>query len=317
MSPRQQSGYIPGQGLPLGSPFGSSNDPVLPQVSGPETESRPTNTGWSSSPDKHLIRVGARQLERLRLNLADRDQAILLGLGQHRYLTTHQVQAFYFTSHASPATAARSTRRVLSRLASSGLATSIERRVGGVRAGSSATVWALTAAGRRLLADSGLRVATREPSPRFLAHCLGVADVHLLLLAHAEVEPVESVTVQLEPVCWRAYPGLGGERRLLQPDLYGELATAEFVDRYFIEVDMGTESLPTLIGKCQQYQAYRASGIEQADRGRFPLVLWLLPDYRRARRLQAAIRGSRQLNPAMFLQATPLTLAQTLAGGGS
>lgn len=93
MSPRQQSGYIPGQGLPLGSPFGSSNDPVLPQVSGPETESRPTNTGWSSSPDKHLIRVGARQLERLRLNLADRDQAILLGLGQHRYLTTHQVQA--------------------------------------------------------------------------------------------------------------------------------------------------------------------------------------------------------------------------------
>lgn len=307
--------YIPGQGLPLGMPPGSPRLDPKPQVSQQIPQSRDPNIRPSSSDDRRRIRVGARQLARLAQSLSTRDRQILERLAEHRYLTTHQLQAFCFETHSSPATAARTTRRVLSRLGRNGLITTTERRIGGVRAGSSATVWALSAAGTRLLRATGHSHPTREPSPRFLAHCLAVADVHLMLLRHASIEPIESVKVEVEPACWRPYQGSGGEPRWLQPDLFAEVTASQFIDRFFIEVDLGTESLPTLLSKCGQYEAYRATGTEQATGSSFPLVLWLFTDDRRADKLRAAIRRSPRLTLAMFRSAGPDTLEEALAGG--
>jgi Replication-relaxation len=66
-------------------------------------------------------------------------------------------------------------------------------------------------------------------------------------------------------------------------------ASPDFEDSWFIEVDRGTESLPTLLRKCGRYEEYRRSGIEQRDRQVFPLVLWLLLDERRRHVLGAAL----------------------------
>jgi len=57
-----------------------------------------------------------------------------------------------------------------------------------------------------------------------------------------------------------------GSRLTLKPDLYVLTAPrtnqqpSEFEDHAYIEVDRATESLPTLIRKCRQYETYRRSG---------------------------------------------------------
>jgi hypothetical protein len=204
----------------------------------------------------------------------------------------------------------------LGRLERSGLVRSIGQRVGGVRAGSAAKVWQLAPAGIRLLTEHGARQRTKQPSLRFLAHTLAIADTHLLLRDRVQQHDVESVTVEVEPISWRRYQGAGGERRTLQPDLYAEITTSRYVDRMFIEVDRGTESMRTLLGQCDQYEAYRRTGVEKTRHGSTPIVLWILPDKERAGRLAKAIQGRSGLIPAMFRFATPDTLDAVFAEQG-
>jgi hypothetical protein len=97
---------------------------------------------------------------------------------------------------------------------------------------------------------------------------------------------------------------LGGGQAILKPDLYAVTASADFEDSWFIEVDRGTESLPTLLRKCSQYEDYRRSGVEQRDRGVFPLALWLVPDERRKQALATSLNKARNLDNSLFRAAT-------------
>ena len=258
--------------------------------------------------------MGARRLAQLEAALSARDRRILDLLLGHRYLTTRHIEGFCFANHASAASGARSTRRVLRRLAVNGLIAALGRRIGGVRAGSSSYVWQLAPAGARVVAGRvGYR--THEPSLRFLNHCLAVADAHLAVLAVQRAGHVDDVSVQLEPLCWRSFSGLGGERRMLQPDLFVRTTSGEYEDRWFIEVDLGTESLPTLMGKCAAYEAYRASGHEQTTHGVFPLVVWQVPDEPRRERLASRISRSLHLTPTLYRLVTPGELPRLIAGG--
>jgi len=238
-------------------------------------------------------------------------------VARHRVLTTHQIQGFCFVDHESAVSASRTARRVLARLQREGLLRALDRRVGGVRAGSEATIWQLTPAGSRLVYGDQKRRRSDPPSDRFLAHNLAVADVHVLLRQHQRIETIEEVAVEVEPASWRRYTGMGGEPRWLQPDLSARITTSEYVDWWFIEVDLGTESLPTLLRKCQQYEAYRRIGIEEAEHGGFPLVLWLLPNEARAQKLATAVKQSGNLTTALYRYATPETLVNVLAGGAA
>lgn len=302
--------YEPGQGLPLAAPVGTSDTPVSAQVSTSSDESRTTNTAHSSLP---VGRVGAKQLAQLANRLSERDREVLERVDEHRYLTTTQVQAFVFSDHSHDS-GPRTTRRVLARLERELMLRRLPRRVGGARAGSGATVWHLAPAGVRLLHASG-RMRTAEPSPRYLRHCLAVADVHLSLRALAELATVEAVTVEVEPRSWRRYLGSGGEARWLQPDLWVEITTGRYIDRYFVEVDLGTESLPVLLRKCALYETYRASGAEQERSGAFPLVLWCFSQADRAVRLEHAVAQSPRLTSALHVITTTDTLRATLSGG--
>ncbi|MGL4299654.1 MAG: replication-relaxation family protein [Candidatus Neomicrothrix subdominans] len=244
--------------------------------------------------------------------MPERDRQVLLRIADHRYLSTHQIQGFDFQGHGSLDSAATTTRRVLRRLGRLGLVKALDRRVGGSRRGSAVNIWQITPPAARLLRDDGAAWRSHEPSPRFLQHCLVVADVHLTLRALQDQPSIQNITVQLEPAAWRRHTGLGGEPRWLQPDLAATVTTSEWVDSWFIEVDLGTESLPTLLRKCGQYETYRASGIEQLESGVFPLVLWFFTKPERAQRLQQAVVRSPRLTPALYRYAQPDTLSRVL-----
>lgn len=307
--------YTPGSGLPVVLPLGSGSDLTSAQVSELSDELKETNTPAISSPEsvgRRRRRVDADVLARIAKHMPERDREVLERIGEHRYLTTHQVQAFVFTHHSTAESAARTTRHVLQRLYANALVRPLQRRIGGVRAGSAAGVWQLAPAGARLLRDDGTTHRTHEPSPRFLAHCLAVADVHLAARDLESLEHVDAVTVQAEPESWRRYVGSGGEARWLQPDLAVHVEIGEYSDRWFIEVDLGTESLPTLLRKCGQYEAYRASGIEQHEHGAFPLVLWMFTEAYRAERLRATVLRSPRLSPQLYRFATTETFRATI-----
>jgi hypothetical protein len=252
--------------------------------------------------------------------LSDRDWLVLRSVNQHRFLTTAQIEGFGFRDHASEATAARTCRRVLQRLERDGLLRALPRRQGGPTGGSTPATWQLAPGGARLLGGHGPNYRISLPTTRHLAHCLAVADAHLAVLDHARRAGL-GTAVTVEQQAWRRYTGLGGERLWLKPDLFAVLsghdAHGAYEDRWFIEVDRGTESLPTLLKKCEQYEAYRRSGTEQAEAGTFPLVLWIFDDPARGAALCRAVGRRARLTPALYRYAEFDTVAGVLAGGPS
>ena len=308
--------YIPGRGLPLALPLGTEPDRTSSLVRAEFRALRGTNTPATLSPEltpsKRRRRVDADVLARIAELMPERDWEVLRRISEHRYLTTHHIQSFVFTTLGTPESAARTTRHVLQRLARNALIRVTQQRVGGSRAGSAAKVWQLAPAGARLIQDDGATKRTHEPSLRFLKHCLAIADVHLGALDLEKISNVTKVHVETEPTSWRRYTGPGGEPRWLQPDLAVVIHLTDFSDRWFIEVDLGTESLPTLLKKCGQYEAYRASGIEQETHGAFPLVLWMFNRSDRAEKLKAAILRSPRLTPELYRFATADTVQAVL-----
>ncbi|WP_280377958.1 replication-relaxation family protein [Nocardia wallacei] len=212
--------------------------------------------------------------------LSERDWSILRSVAEHRYLTVSHIHALHF-GDMPPDSGLRTAQRVLARLRRERVLAAIKQRIGGHKAGSTATVHYVDEVGDRLLRQASARQSRRpfrEPTERFLDHQLGIASAHVALVEADRDEHIELVRCAIEPAAWRTYLGLGGARLTLKPDLYAETASppgSEYVDAAFIEVDMGTESIPTLLKKCREYEAYRRQGIEQ-DRsdGAFPFVVW-------------------------------------------
>ncbi|HJQ00854.1 MAG TPA: replication-relaxation family protein [Jatrophihabitans sp.] len=228
----------------------------------------------------------------------------------HQFLTTTQLQRFHFTDHHTPA-AARICRRVLGRLHQLRVIEHLDRHIGGIRAGSASYVWRIGLIGDRLLQlhdGPSARSRRKEPSPRYLFHRLAVADVHLAL----RDGDWRLDTVAAEPGCWRPFTGPNGARQILKPDLYAVTISGDYEDHWFIEVDRATESLPTLLKKCAQYQHYRASNQEQQRHGVFPRVLWIVPTERYAEALRRAIARTAHLPTELFRVCTVPSLPAAL-----
>ncbi|MFI6168929.1 replication-relaxation family protein [Nocardia sp. NPDC051052] len=230
--------------------------------------------------------------------LSDRDWAVLRSVAEHRFLSVSQIHALHFADLSS-GSGLRIAQRVLVRLRELRLLGTLERRVGGVRAGSAGLVHYVDANGERLLkAESGqpVRRHLTDPSETFLKHTLAIADTHVSLAAAHREQRLELLAMQIEPTAWRQYIGIGGARLRLKPDLYAETAISadsEYEDSWFIEVDRGTESIPTLVRKCRDYEAYRRSGIEQdRSEGTFPQIVWSMSanDPAKAERRRVALR---------------------------
>ncbi|WP_409201790.1 replication-relaxation family protein [Microbacterium testaceum] len=66
--------------------------------------------------------------------------------------------------------------------------------------------------------------------------------------------------VDLEPGTWRSFITQAGTAAILKPDLFAHLATDDSDDHWYLEIHLGTESMPVLLAKCRTYSAYKATG---------------------------------------------------------
>jgi hypothetical protein len=250
--------------------------------------------------------VSMRGVAQTRERLSERDLGVIRQVGELRLMSARQIQAVHFPDgeHDNPAAATRARQRVVRRLCRDGLLIALERRIGGVRAGSAGLVLALGPIGQRVLVDGGRRRRSYEPTWRFVDHTLAIAQLLVDVTVASRRRRLDLLDVQAEPSSWRQFSGLDG-RRLLRPDAFLALGVGEYELRWFIEVDRSSESLPVVVRKCRQYGDYYQSGREQASGGGvFPRVCWIVPDAKRAERLQGAIARDRQLPEQLFVVTT-------------
>jgi hypothetical protein len=223
--------------------------------------------------------------------LSARDRAVLTTLRQLRVATGHQLERLHFAD-----TTDRQRRRALERLERQHLIVRLPRRVGGIRAGSAGSVFALDLAGQRLTNQRGPAGGRRIERPwtpgwPFLAHALAVTELYLRLVEAHRRRQLELLDFHAEPACWRSFETAAGWTTL-KPDAALQLGAGAYEDHWFVEVDRGTESPATIERKASVYRGYWATGHEQAAHGVFPLVLWLVPDEPRAQLLRTALQRS-------------------------
>ena len=264
-------------------------------------------------------RLSRQQLEAILASLNERDIQAIVSIQRFRYLLTSQLQRLHFTDASTPTAALRAANRSLKKLRELGLIDHLSRRIGGVRAGSGA-MWYLTHAGERLiyLHNHTLTPTKRffEPSPYFLAHTLAVAEVAVQLTELCrDNRGMELSARQPEPECWRTYSEYGTVL-VLEPDLFAITLSGQYEDRWFIEVDLDTESPIKIVDKCEKYHRYYCSGLEQRESEVFPLTVWIVPTSSRKERLIAHIREAFDKQPKLFAVITKDELAHLIKYGG-
>jgi hypothetical protein len=224
--------------------------------------------------------------------MTDRDWLIVETLQTVKVATAHQLERLHFDPSEDPSSS-RHRRRVLSHLVDLQVLGRLERRIGGVRAGSAGFVYGLEVVGQRLLDlrdGSGRWRPPFTPGLSFLQHRLAITEVYVRLVESQRGGRFHQlVEFAAEPDCWRSFSGRGGGRVLLKPDAYARIANGDYDYLWFIEVDRAAESRPTLKAKCQRYVDYWLSGREDTRSIVFPAVLWLVPDERRAETLAGVI----------------------------
>jgi hypothetical protein len=127
-----------------------------------------------------------------------------------------------------------------------------------------------------------------ERGQGFRAHALEVADLRVSVAERARALG-RSLCWVPEPGCWERFRGTGGEE-LLKPDAYIEVTTPTATRIAWIELDRGTQSVPTTIqAKVRRY--CRAALARAAGRRDVPIVRFVIESSRRAARV-------RELSPA-------------------
>jgi len=264
---------------------------------------------------RQLHSVGFAELQE---ELSGRDIAITGQIADLRLMSGRQITAVHFPvgEHDNAAAATRACNRVLKRLVRDRLLVRLERRVGGIRKGSGSFVYALGPVGHRVLDLGGKRPRLGEPGPAFVQHTLAVSQLVVDCTLAVRDKRFDLAVCQAEPRCWRHFTDVRGATTL-RPDLFMAFGVGDYEYRFFIEVDRGTEHLPTVIRKCHLYQSYYVSGREQAVHGVSPRTCWIVPYQLRAERLRQAIARDRHLKDMLFVVTTTEQALMTLSGGGS
>ncbi|MCL2468133.1 MAG: replication-relaxation family protein [Micrococcales bacterium] len=256
--------------------------------------------------------------------LTPRDLAILSTVAAHRFVLARHLRALHFGRHATELAATRAAARTLKRLVDLEVLTRIDRRIGGVRAGSSGYVYAIGRRGRLIYArrtGQALPRLAASPSLTFLAHTLAVADLHARLAETARSGAIRLLRFTPEPDCWRTHLNQFGVATRLKPDAYAETASVinqgeeQYEDLWFIEVDRGTEAVSTLAAKAKAYQSYYNTGQEQATQGAFPLVAWIVPDEARAELVLRAIHSTPRADKRLHWAGTAKQFIEKITKG--
>jgi len=227
--------------------------------------------------------VTRSDLASLQDRLTDRDVELVRDIEKYRLLTTRHIQRLHFdAARPSPTASARACNRTLARLREAGLIKALDRRIGGVRAGSAGFVWYLGPAGDRVLQSLDHsrgpgRRNYREPSRHFVEHTLAIAELAVETIEAGRHGDVEVLELQTEPASWQQSLSQFGTLQTLKPYLRLVTARGDYEEHWFIEADLASEHLPVIVRQCKAYEAFRATGRYQAAHGLFPAVLWVTP----------------------------------------
>jgi len=199
-------------------------------------------------------RVRLSHVEWVAERLSDRDWQIVEAVNRLRLMSGQQLERGYFAALAGHArTVVRG--RVLRRLVRWQVLAVLPRRVGGAARGSAGAAFALGTAGARLCAE---RPATTSmprvrhpvaPTERSVRHTLAVSELYVGLMEQARMQGAQVIAFEAEPASW--WPnGLGG---FMKPDAYVCLTLGRVREHWWVEVDLATESLPTVKRKLLAY----------------------------------------------------------------
>ncbi len=242
----------------------------------------------SATPQSHYLT--SDRLRRITQALDDRDRAVLWFVHEGRFATGAQLlRGFWLASDRDTATA-RAGRRALKRLADGRVLERLPRRIGGRRTGSDGFIYRVGRAGARLLAIRGIYgPRTETPGALHLEHTLATTELVLRLMEAERGGELELIETQQEPMCWRPYFGAIGAQRVLKPDLFVRVGAGALEDRWFVEIDLASESGRTIARKAAVYLEHYRSGTEQKGVGTYPRVLWLVPDDARGQQLAGVL----------------------------
>jgi Replication-relaxation len=214
-----------------------------------------------------------------------------------RAVTGEQLERLCFAQVAAGRSRTATRSRALGRLVRWRVLAPVGRRIGGSQRGSSAQAYALDRVGQRLLHDqqlaAGERVRVRRPVPpgqRAISHVLAVAELYASLVEQAR--GTDAVVAEFAAEPGAHWPnGLGG---WLKPDGYAVLERPGVRDRWWIEADMATESLPVIRTKLQAYLDFHKRG----GQGPGEVMPWVLVATVSERRRDAIRRLVAQLPEA-------------------
>ena len=222
-------------------------------------------------------------------SLANLDWQVITDVARFRLMSGQHLQRRFFDT--TPA-GGRAARRLLLRLVEVDVLARLERRIGGVRGGSAGFIYTLGLNGQKLLNQGQRARRHREPGWPFLNHTLAITELYVQICEEARSgTELTLMSFDPEPLCWRSQPGPGTERLHLRPDAYVIVHRRQRRQYWFVEIDLGTESRPTIKRKMQQYVRWLETGYEQARLdGVFPRVLWHTADEQRRNVLQELIK---------------------------
>ena len=232
------------------------------------------------------------RVARLRRQLSSRDLAALDILQRVRLASLRHVQRLLVVD-GSPRARTRRAQLMMTRLTELDLVTRFSRIIGGARAGSSGYIYGLSGLGQAVVDTDGPLGGRRrrvwEARPYFQDHMLAVSELYVQLVERHRFGRGDLLAFDAEPAAWRHFTGKLGELVMVRPDAFVAIGRAATLHSSFVEVDMATETLPTIRKKCLRYIEYWRSGMEQQWRGVFPKVVWLVETERRRERIAGVI----------------------------
>lgn len=264
----------------------------------------------AAKPPRSPARVRLSHVDWVDNRLSDRDWAILASVDRLRVVVGIQLERLHF-AELSDRSRARERRRVLRRLSDWRVIVPLERRIGGVRAGSDGLIFALDSTGQHLMHRATVR-RPYTPTIGSLQHSLAVSELYIALVERARFEHFELLKFATEPACW--WPDGHGPGHWLKPDAYLRLATQEYSDAWWLEQDMHrpdrpSEDLPTIRRKLLTYLDFVERG-QTGPRGITPRVLISVQTAQR----QAAIAGIIESLPDSAATLFHVTTADQAAG---
>jgi Replication-relaxation len=238
-----------------------------------------------------LSRVSSHRLDHIISQLTPTDRAAIALVARARLCPGAQLERLFWHQGA-PASRARQARRTLARLTTWRLLDRLPRVIGGRRAGSRGFIYTLGPSGARLRArQEGRRVRRlNAPGDRYTNHALAVSELYAELVSAERAGPADLIAFDFEPRCWTQFPGAWGVTITLKPDAYIKLGIGDYEYTWMVEIDLATESLPTIERKARRHLDYHRSGTAQRTTGVAPRVLWVVPDRKRETDIEAVLR---------------------------